>query len=68
MERYHDEDIMKAIDAALQVMESAGAEIIRDYDLVGWNYGVSKRAKMPDNVMLREGESANPTSTSLTAI
>ncbi|KAH6617453.1 amidase signature domain-containing protein [Chaetomium tenue] len=47
--------IMKAIEAALQVMESAGAEIIRDYDLVGWNYGVSERSRMPDNVMLREG-------------
>lgn len=68
MERYPDQDIVQAIEAALQVMELAGAEIVRDFDLVGWDYCASKRVEMPDNIMLREGEPANRTSTSLPII
>ena len=61
MERYPDAHVVQAIEDALWLMESEGAEIVRGFDLVGWDYGVSKREEMPRNVMLREGEIAGPT-------
>jgi hypothetical protein len=63
MERYPDTEVVQTIEAALRIMESEGVEIVRDFDLVGWDCGVSKREKMPGNIMLREGEIADPTST-----
>ena len=60
MERYPDADVVKAIEAALRIMESEGAQIVRDFDLVGWHCCVSRREDMPGNVMVREGEFADP--------
>ncbi|KAJ8108403.1 hypothetical protein ONZ43_g6436 [Nemania bipapillata] len=48
-------DVAAAVESAALVMESAGAEIVRDIDFEGWEVGVTKRDDMPSNVFLREG-------------
>ena len=63
MELYPDTDVVQIIETALRMMESEGAEIVRDFDLVGWDYGVSKREEMPCDIMLREGEIPDPRTT-----
>jgi hypothetical protein len=50
MERYPDTEVIQTIEAALRILESEGAEIVRDFDLVGWDCDVSKTEEMPGNI------------------